>query len=127
MLEEILHHVSFLTLAIVAVVSYVLFDFVRGWIESRRIARLGARAPRRRYLLPFGLDVVYGGVRSVVENRVLEYFEEGMMKYANPNRPYTVEFRVGMEYPLCFVVCNSMVEGCANASAYSNSTYPDDL
>jgi hypothetical protein len=100
MLEEILRHVSFLPLVIGAVISYVLFDFVRGAIESRKIARLGARAPTRRHFLPFGLDVVYGGVRSVVENRVLEYFEEGMMQYANPNHPYTVEVRVGMEYPL---------------------------
>jgi hypothetical protein len=100
MLKERLQNVSFLQLGVIAVISYVLFDYIRRTVESRKIARLGSRAPMRKYMLPFGLDIAYGSVVSVVNNRVLEYFSEGMKKYGNPNWPYTVEFRVGKKYSL---------------------------
>jgi hypothetical protein len=110
MLEVLLGFISPLNVAGVVALAAVVLYVAQAIAEDRKIRSLGGYAPQRKVWLPFGLDIAYNGARSTIEHRVLEYFNEGIFsahdcgppltstgleKYANPNRPYTCEVRVG--------------------------------
>jgi hypothetical protein len=77
MLEALVQNVSVTQVALITVACVLLVGLVSRMHESYRISKLGARAPIRPSYAPFGLDTAYRGIVSVLNNRVLEYFEAG--------------------------------------------------
>jgi hypothetical protein len=63
------------TLGVIGVL--ILLDFVSKLVTSAKIRKLGARAPARSTWLPFGIDLAYRGVVSVMRNNTYEFFTEG--------------------------------------------------
>jgi hypothetical protein len=95
MLEDFVKGISISQIAIFAIGITVFLYYASQIQENIRIKKLGSRAPVRTAWLPFGLDVIYGSVSSVLKNETLEFFEDGMRRFANPNHPHTVELRAG--------------------------------
>lgn len=65
--------------------------------ESRRLAKLGSRAPRIPSWLPLGMDVVYGAVKATVNHKNLDKWNEFFARSksdAAGNAMYTAELTV---------------------------------
>lgn len=95
MIGTLFQYVSITQIVLIVVVGVVGFGVIKRMQETHRIARLGAKAPLRKAWAPFGLDTAYNGIQSMMNNRVLQYFNEGFELYGNKNHPHTIELRMG--------------------------------
>ena len=95
MLELILSNLSVTNALLSLFAVYLLHTLIHNTLESRRIRRLGARAPVRRTYLPLALDFLYGAITSALANRSYEFWLSIFTKYGNPANPWTVEVGKG--------------------------------
>jgi cytochrome P450 len=112
LVDSLISDASWTQLSVVGLVLLVLFNLIKTTIHDAKIRKLGLRAPIKPAWLPFGIDLAYGGVKSLLANETLEYFQTGMLvfdysspnsvadlfsglsKYGNKNHPYTIEMSV---------------------------------
>jgi hypothetical protein len=83
MLEALVKDVSIAQVAFVLVLALVILNGIKTARLDYRISKLGLRAPKRESWAPFGLDMAYRGVRSVVNNDVLPYFQGSTFPQGN--------------------------------------------
>ena len=91
MLELILSNLTVTNALLSLFAVYLLRKLIRNTLESRRIRRLGARAPVRRTYMPLGLDMLYDAITSALADRNYEFWLGVFTKYGNPANPWTVE------------------------------------
>jgi hypothetical protein len=91
MLELILSNLTVTNALLSLLAVYLLRKLIRNTLESRRIRRLGARAPVRRTYMPLGLDMLYDAITSALADRNYEFWLGVFTKYGNPANPWTVE------------------------------------
>jgi hypothetical protein len=77
MIGEALRLVTPLQAAVVVVALLAFYTLTSRMNETRKIKRLGFRAPTRPSRLPFGLDIAYEGTMMQLKNKSLEFFEAG--------------------------------------------------
>ncbi|KAF2671178.1 cytochrome P450 alkane hydroxylase-like protein [Microthyrium microscopicum] len=94
MIEEVIKSFTFVQWALVTLGAFVVYDFVKKVRKDSKIRRLGGRAPMRKGWLPFGLDIAYSSLMSLLRNETVEHIGWIMKKFGNKNHPYTVEFQV---------------------------------
>ncbi|KAL1621697.1 hypothetical protein SLS56_009095 [Neofusicoccum ribis] len=95
MLEQLLDRLSPSTLAVLAVLLYVVRALASRIDEAARLRALGGRAPVRTTYVPFGLDLVYTAVKATLRNASYDFWLDVFRGAGNPANPYTVEAGVG--------------------------------
>lgn len=83
---------AFLLYAIFAFISFAYVGFlVESVDKERRIHKLGGHAAVRRSNTPFQAGIIFSGVRHVLNNTNLEFWQDIFGRFGNPANPYTVE------------------------------------
>jgi len=76
--ESLFQYLTVGRVVIGGIVFILLFDLLSRLITNVKIRRIGLKAPSRGISWPFGLDVAYHGIRSARNNKVYEFFQEGI-------------------------------------------------
>ncbi|CAG7947660.1 unnamed protein product [Penicillium olsonii] len=76
--------------------SFVVFCVFRKFQASAQIARLGARAPKIQFRLPYALDFVYKGQQANVLSQDLEFWDETVSRAGGRNNVKTAELDAGI-------------------------------
>lgn len=61
------------------------------WSQTRKVAKLGLRAPTNRSFWPFNIGLTIKGIRHALKNENIKFWTEVFRDYGNPANPYTVE------------------------------------
>ncbi|CAN8099497.1 unnamed protein product [Discula destructiva] len=98
-LEEVWAQTSLRSAIPIILGAWVVSILLRRMQESRRIAKIGARAPHIPSWAPLGMDIVYGAVRATVKHENMEKWNEwfarsGTDASAGGNGMYTSELTV---------------------------------
>ncbi|KAK5015392.1 hypothetical protein LTR16_003046 [Cryomyces antarcticus] len=91
MLDQLLIHVSRFNIILLLLVSLTIYYQFRLFQSNRKIRALGGHAPVRTTWLPFGIELIYNGVKYHKAQRNLELWLGFFHGYGNPANPYTIE------------------------------------
>lgn len=98
LLEEIWGQTSLRSAAPFLLGVWVVAILLGRWQESRRLAKIGARAPKIPSYLPLGMDIVFGAVKATMSHKNMEkwdeFFTSSKTDAANGNGMYTSELTV---------------------------------
>jgi hypothetical protein len=81
LLDSLIKDTSWTQLTLLGLAALVLFNYIKSAAHDAKIRKLGLRAPVRPSWLPFGIDLAYGGVKSLLNNETMEYFQEGKFRH----------------------------------------------
>lgn len=95
MLERLLDKGFAPIVLILLFVTYLIISLYQRIIEDRQIQALGARAPRFRTYVPFGISFILSAIRHARRRESLEFSQKLFAAYGNANNPYTVEANAG--------------------------------
>ncbi|KAL7930885.1 cytochrome P450 [Trichoderma chlorosporum] len=96
LIEALVENVSLKTISLASVVIWAAVMTINRIQERRRVKRLGSYGPSLKPLLPFGLDFVYHGVRSTIDQQNLELWRDVFF-----SQFWTIEMRV-LNERICF-------------------------
>ena len=86
-------NLAFYQIVILLLALYVVYSSVISFVTSRRVRRLGARAPERTTYLPYGIDMLYEVLRYFLADKNYELWIHMFTKYAGGK--YTLEAGTG--------------------------------